>query len=77
MPDKIVDAVLAEAKKTSDVSQDVLKSGAYLYPLKVGYEKSCQRAKANMFQRGSFTLQPTRICGNPLPNVLAQPSAWV
>lgn len=36
MPEKIIDAVLSEAKRTSDVSQDVLKSGAYLYPLKVG-----------------------------------------
>ncbi|KAJ5246859.1 hypothetical protein N7468_001842 [Penicillium chermesinum] len=34
MPDKIIDAALAEVKRTSDISQDVLKSGAYLYPPK-------------------------------------------
>jgi len=35
MSDRVKDAVIAEAKSARAASQDVLKSGAYLYPFKV------------------------------------------
>jgi hypothetical protein len=35
MSEKIKDAVLAEAKNSRAVIQDVITSGAYLYPFKV------------------------------------------
>ncbi|KAJ5673887.1 hypothetical protein N7462_009326 [Penicillium macrosclerotiorum] len=35
MSDKLKDSVAAEAKRTQHAAQDVIKSGAYLYPFKV------------------------------------------
>lgn len=43
MSDKIKDAVIAEAKSASTASQHVLKSGAYLYPFKVGGRPTNER----------------------------------
>lgn len=37
MSDKLKDAVLAEANSARAASQEVLKSGAYLYPFKVNH----------------------------------------
>jgi hypothetical protein len=45
MSEKIKDAVLAEAKSTQAIAQDVIMSGAYLYPFKVS---------SNAPQRGRF-----------------------
>jgi hypothetical protein len=35
MSDRVKEAVLTEAKDVKAASQDVVKSGAYLYPFKV------------------------------------------
>lgn len=43
MSDRIKDAVISEAKSASAVSQDVLKSGAYLYPFKVSWHPTNER----------------------------------
>lgn len=37
MSDKLKNLAVAEASSARAASQDVLKSGAYLYPIKVGY----------------------------------------
>jgi hypothetical protein len=55
MSDRVRDAVIAEAKSARAASQDVLKSGAYLYPFKVS--RRCEQETPQLYLTSSDCME--------------------